>query len=100
MKDIWGEITATRRLKSTFPELISHFAGAARAPARHHRRQDLPDTLKQIATEAVKTIWQAANEAATGEVATLRAESRHAASAAEAGRKRGGYRTRLNRGRA
>ena len=51
----------------------------ARAP------QDLPDTLKQVATEAVKTIWQAANEAATGQLATLCAESPHAASAAEAG---------------
>ncbi|AQV94100.1 KfrA protein [Cupriavidus necator] len=47
---------------------------------------DLPDALKQVAAEAVKTIWQAANEAATGELATLRAEARHAASAAEAER--------------
>lgn len=31
----------------------------------------------------VQTIWQAANEAATGELATLRAEARHTASAAE-----------------
>ncbi|KAI3611542.1 hypothetical protein D8I24_0137 (plasmid) [Cupriavidus necator H850] len=47
---------------------------------------DLPDSLKQVAAEAVRTIWQAANEAATGELATLRAEARHAASAAEAER--------------
>ncbi|GLC97959.1 hypothetical protein Tamer19_73680 [Cupriavidus sp. TA19] len=47
---------------------------------------DLPDALKDIAAGAVQTIWQAANEAATGELATLRAEARHAASAAEAER--------------
>ncbi len=40
---------------------------------------DLPDALKEIAAGAVQTIWQAANEAATGELATLRAEARHAA---------------------
>ncbi|WP_407935778.1 hypothetical protein [Cupriavidus necator] len=34
----------------------------------------------------MRTIWQAANEAATGELATLRAEARAAASAAEAER--------------
>ncbi|WP_198065783.1 DNA-binding protein, partial [Cupriavidus oxalaticus] len=47
---------------------------------------DLPDALKEIAAGAVQTIWQAANEAATGELATLRAEARHAASVAEAER--------------
>uniref|UniRef100_UPI003F4975A0 DNA-binding protein n=1 Tax=Cupriavidus necator TaxID=106590 RepID=UPI003F4975A0 len=47
---------------------------------------DLPDALKDIAAGAVQTIWQAANEAATGELATLRAEARHAASVAEAER--------------
>ncbi|MDK3022635.1 DNA-binding protein [Cupriavidus taiwanensis] len=47
---------------------------------------DLPEALKDIAAGAVQTIWQAANEAATGELATLRAEARHAASAAEAER--------------
>ncbi|WP_042885501.1 DNA-binding protein [Cupriavidus necator] len=47
---------------------------------------DLPDSLKDIAAGAVQTIWQAANEAATGELATLRAEARHAASVAEAER--------------
>ncbi len=47
---------------------------------------DLPEALKDIAAGAVQTIWQAANEAATGELATLRAEARAAASAAEAGR--------------
>ncbi|WP_340529286.1 DNA-binding protein, partial [Cupriavidus necator] len=44
---------------------------------------ELPEPLKQVAAEAVRTIWQAANEAATGELATLRAEARHAASVAE-----------------
>jgi hypothetical protein len=47
---------------------------------------DLPDALKDIAAGAVQTIWQAANEAATGELVTLRAEARHAASVAEAER--------------
>jgi chromosome segregation ATPase len=47
---------------------------------------DLPEALKDIAAGAVQTIWQAANEAATGELATLRAEARAAASAAEAER--------------
>ncbi|WP_316157557.1 DNA-binding protein [Cupriavidus sp. BIC8F] len=47
---------------------------------------DLPEALKEIAAGAVQTIWQAANEAATGELATLRAEARHAVSAAEAER--------------
>ncbi|TPQ37959.1 DNA-binding protein, partial [Cupriavidus pinatubonensis] len=47
---------------------------------------DLPESLKSIAAEAVQTIWQSANEAATAELATLRAEARHAASEAEAER--------------
>lgn len=47
---------------------------------------DLPEALKDIAAGAVQTIWQAANEAATGELAMLRAEARHAASVAEAER--------------
>ncbi|MFC4522397.1 DNA-binding protein [Cupriavidus pinatubonensis] len=47
---------------------------------------DLPDPLKQIAAEAVQTIWQSANEAATAELATLRAEARDAANAAESER--------------
>ncbi|WP_444633863.1 DNA-binding protein [Cupriavidus oxalaticus] len=47
---------------------------------------DLPEALKDIAAGAVQTIWQAANDAATGELATLRAEARAAASAAEAER--------------
>lgn len=46
----------------------------------------LPEALKQVAGEAVRTIWQAANEAATGELATLRAEVRAQSSAAEAAR--------------
>ncbi|WP_454754568.1 DNA-binding protein [Cupriavidus necator] len=47
---------------------------------------DLPDALKQIAAESVQTIWQAANEAASAELAALRAEARDAAKAAEAER--------------
>ncbi|WP_434035088.1 DNA-binding protein [Cupriavidus sp. a3] len=47
---------------------------------------DLPEALKDIAAGAVQTIWQAATEAATGELATLRAEARSVASAAEAER--------------
>ncbi|WP_011296091.1 DNA-binding protein [Cupriavidus necator] len=47
---------------------------------------DLPDALKDVAAEAIKTIWQAANEAASGELAALRAEARDAAKAAEAER--------------
>ncbi|GAB7545320.1 hypothetical protein CS8_050000 [Cupriavidus sp. 8B] len=46
----------------------------------------LPDALKQIAADAVQAIWQAANEAATGELAALRAEARLQASEAEAQR--------------
>jgi chromosome segregation ATPase len=45
---------------------------------------DLPDAMKQVAAEAVLTIWQAASEAATGELAALRAETRHQAHDAEA----------------
>ncbi|QYY33170.1 MULTISPECIES: DNA-binding protein [Cupriavidus] len=47
---------------------------------------DLPDALKEVAADAIKTIWQAANEAASSELAALRAEARDAANAAEAGR--------------
>ncbi|WP_404997169.1 hypothetical protein [Cupriavidus necator] len=43
----------------------------------------LPAALKGIAAGAVQAIWQAANEAATGELATLRAEAPPAAIAAE-----------------
>jgi chromosome segregation ATPase len=46
----------------------------------------LPDALKQIAADAVQAIWQAANEAASGELAALRAEARLQASEAEAQR--------------
>ncbi|WP_420715498.1 DNA-binding protein [Cupriavidus sp. D39] len=46
----------------------------------------LPDALKAIAANAVQSIWQAANEAATGELAALRAEARWQASEAEAQR--------------
>ncbi|MHA7680369.1 DNA-binding protein [Cupriavidus sp. PET2-C1] len=47
---------------------------------------ELPDALKQIAADAVQSIWQAANEAAAGELASLRVEARHQASEAEAQR--------------
>ncbi len=47
---------------------------------------DLPEALKDIAAGAIQTIWQAANEAASAELATLRAEARDAANAAEAER--------------
>ncbi|MGT2434074.1 hypothetical protein ACU4HD_44770 (plasmid) [Cupriavidus basilensis] len=40
--------------------------------------------LKQVAADAVQTIWHTANEAATGELAALRAEARLEASEAEA----------------
>ncbi|WP_248295507.1 DNA-binding protein [Paraburkholderia sp. UYCP14C] len=45
---------------------------------------DLPDAMKQVAADAVLSIWQAASEAATGQLATLRAEARHQAHEAEA----------------
>ncbi|WP_230685572.1 DNA-binding protein [Ralstonia solanacearum] len=47
---------------------------------------ELPDAMKQVAAEAVLTIWQAASSAATGELAALRAEARHQAHAAETAR--------------
>ncbi|MFM0415980.1 DNA-binding protein [Paraburkholderia aromaticivorans] len=45
---------------------------------------DLPDAMKQVAAEAVLSIWQAASETATGELAVLRAEARHQTHEAEA----------------
>ncbi|MCY0852847.1 DNA-binding protein [Cupriavidus sp. D39] len=47
---------------------------------------ELPDALKAIAANAVQSIWQAANEAAAGELAALRAEARLQASEAQAQR--------------
>ncbi|MBB1629934.1 DNA-binding protein [Cupriavidus sp. UME77] len=47
---------------------------------------ELPDALKVIAADAVQSIWQAANEAASGELAALRAEARLQASEAQAQR--------------
>uniref|UniRef100_A0A809EAV6 KfrA protein n=4 Tax=Ralstonia solanacearum TaxID=305 RepID=A0A809EAV6_RALSL len=47
---------------------------------------ELPDAMKQVAAEAVLTIWQAASSAATSELAALRAEARHQAHAAETAR--------------
>jgi hypothetical protein len=49
----------------------------------------LPDALKAIAANAVQSIWQAANEAASSELAALRAEARWQASEAEAQRDQG-----------
>lgn len=45
---------------------------------------DLPGAMKQVAAEAVLSIWRAASEAATGELAALRAEAPHQAHEAEA----------------
>lgn len=47
---------------------------------------ELPDALKQVAADAVRSIWQAANEAAAGELATLRTEARQQAEEAGAER--------------
>jgi len=44
---------------------------------------DLPDAMKQVAAEAVLSIWQAASEAAAGQLAALRAEARQQAHEAE-----------------
>ncbi|KAG0164407.1 hypothetical protein DFQ30_010002 [Apophysomyces sp. BC1015] len=49
---------------------------------------DLPEAIKQVAAEAVLTIWQAASEASAAELATLRAEARHDAHEAEVARDR------------
>lgn len=49
---------------------------------------DLPDQLKQVAAEAVLSIWQAASEASASELAALRAEARHQAHEAETARDR------------
>lgn len=45
---------------------------------------DLPDVMKQVAAEAVLTIWRAASERATTELAALRAEARHQTHEAQA----------------
>lgn len=47
---------------------------------------ELPDAMKQVAAEAVLTIWQAASSTATNELAALRAEARHQTHAAETAR--------------
>jgi len=47
---------------------------------------ELPDAMKQVAAEAVLTIWQAASSAAASELAALRAEARHQTHAAETAR--------------
>ncbi|CAB3775297.1 DNA-binding protein [Paraburkholderia humisilvae] len=49
---------------------------------------DLPEALKQVAADAVLTIWQAASETSASELATLRAEARHLAQEAEVARDR------------
>ncbi|WP_241299406.1 DNA-binding protein [Burkholderia stabilis] len=47
---------------------------------------DLPDAVKQVAAEAVLTIWHSASEASAAELAALRAEARHQAHVAEVAR--------------
>ncbi|KVD75139.1 DNA-binding protein [Burkholderia ubonensis] len=47
---------------------------------------DLPDAVKQVAAEAVLTIWHSASEASAAELAALRAEARHQAHEAEVAR--------------
>jgi len=57
-------------------ELLQAFWQELRGRTRviiDHR--DLPDALKDVAAEAIKTIWLAANEAASRERAALRAET-------------------------
>ncbi|MGY2492720.1 DNA-binding protein, partial [Cupriavidus sp. CP313] len=76
--DAWGRYPG--KLQQNQGDPWQELRGRTRVTIEH---PDLPDDLKQVAAEAVRTIWQAANEAATGELATLRAEARHAASAAE-----------------
>ncbi|MDN7795191.1 DNA-binding protein [Burkholderia vietnamiensis] len=49
---------------------------------------DLPDAVKQVAAEAVLTIWHSASEASAAELAALRAETRHQAHEAEVARDR------------
>ncbi|MDB0554309.1 DNA-binding protein, partial [Ralstonia solanacearum] len=49
---------------------------------------ELPDAMKQVAAEAVLTIWQAASSAAATELAALRAEARHQTHEAETARDR------------
>lgn len=49
---------------------------------------ELPDAMKQVAAEAVLTIWQAASAAAATELAALRAEARHQTHEAETARDR------------
>lgn len=47
---------------------------------------DLPDVVKQVAAEAVLSIWHSASEASAAELSTLRAEARHQAHEAEVAR--------------
>ncbi|KWF17833.1 DNA-binding protein [Burkholderia ubonensis] len=47
---------------------------------------DLPDAVKQVAAEAVLSIWHSASEASAAELAALRAEARHQAHEAEVAR--------------
>ncbi|MCG5076618.1 DNA-binding protein [Paraburkholderia tagetis] len=47
---------------------------------------DLPDAVRQVAAEAVLTIWHSASEASSAELAALRAEARHQANEAEVAR--------------
>ncbi len=78
-----SQLCAAEHKGESRPALWQELRGRTRVTINH---PDLPDSLKQIAAEAVQTVWQSANEAAMAELATLRAETRHAASEAEAER--------------
>ncbi|AOZ11143.1 DNA-binding protein [Cupriavidus malaysiensis] len=68
-------------------EVLAQFWQALREKTRVKiDHPDLPEALKQIAAEAVQTIWQSANEAAAAELAALRAETRLQAEDARAER--------------
>jgi hypothetical protein len=72
-----------RRAHLQFDRKLQELRGRTRVSIDH---PDLPDALKDVAAGAIQTIWQAANEAASAELAALRAEARDAANAAEAER--------------
>lgn len=72
-----------RRAHLQFDRKLQELRGRTRVSIDY---PDLPDALKDVAAGAIQTIWQAANEAASAELAALRAEARDAANAAEAER--------------
>ena len=68
-------------------EVLAQFRADLRSKMRATvGHSGLPDALKSIAADAVQSIWPAANEAAAGELAALRAEAWLPASEAEAQR--------------